>query len=181
VYKRQAYSASQRERLKNVTREFHLDTLGRDAWRLSEFAQSDVLVHKSVERQPGEPTATTWQMQQDWEAQRAQFRLTVPGRQGDAGSFRLRIDRGAEIVFPVILRAGESIVCEGTDRCQVLDRSGAVRSTVPLTAPLPILAAGPHTVTLDAERGGDAAPRVELQFRGLVQADSLQARPAVPR
>lgn len=176
-----AFSAAQRERLKDVRREFHLETVGRDAWQLSEYALSDVLVHVSAERQPGEPTATTWQMQQDWEPQPAQFRLTVPGRRGATSNVRLRIDRGAEIVLPVTLRAGESVVCDGTDRCQVLDDSGTVRSTVTLVAPLPTIGVGPHTVTLDAERGGDPAPRVELQFVGRVQTEALRARPAGTR
>jgi hypothetical protein len=176
-----AFSANQRERLKDVRREFHLDTAGRDAWRLAEYALSAVLARETVERQPGEPTATTWQMVQEWDAQRAHFRLTVPGRKGTAGNFRLMIDRGAEIVLPVLLRAGESLVCDGTDRCQVLDATGALRSTVPLGAPLPLIGAGQHTISLDAERGGDDAPRVELQFRGLVQVERLQARPAATR
>jgi hypothetical protein len=173
-----AFSAKQQERLKDARREFHLDSVGTDAWRLTEHALSGVLVREAVERQPGEPTATTWQLQQEWEAQRAQFRLTVPGRKGSARSFRIRIDRTPEIVLPVVLSAGESLVCDGTDRCQALDVSGAVRSTVSLSSALPVIGAGPHTVTLDAERGGDDAPKVELQFRGLVLIEGLRARPA---
>ena len=175
------FSASQQERLKDARREFHLETISANASRLSEHALSAVLVRENVERQPGEPTATTWPVQQDWEAQRMQFRLAVPGRKGSVRNFRLQIDRAAEILLPVVLRAGESLVCDGSDSCQVLDASGTLQSTLRLASALPVIAAGPHTVTLDSERGGDVAPRVELQFRGLIQVEELRARPSPGR
>jgi len=74
-----------------------------------------------------------------------------------------------------VLSAGESLVCDGSNACQVRETSGVAKSIVTLATPLPMLATGTHTVTLDSEREGDAAPRVELQFKGLRQIDQLRA------
>ena len=171
-----AFSTAQQLRLRNAAHEFHLETTGDRAWRLSEYALAPLLTRERVERQPGEPTASSWQVTQDWDAQLLQFRLTVPGTKGSARTFRLQVDRMPVIQLPVVLAAGESLVCNGSVACQVTSAAGAVTATITLPGALPITSPGTHTITLDSERGGDDAPRVELQLRGLRGVDEVRAR-----
>ena len=140
------------------------------------YALAPLLTRERVERQPGEPTASSWQVTQDWDAQLLQFRLTVPGTKGSARTFRLQVDRMPVIQLPVVLAAGESLVCKGSVACQVTSAAGAVTATITLPGALPITSPGTHTITLDSERGGDDAPRVELQLRGLRGVDEVRAR-----
>lgn len=170
-----AFSPAQQLRLRNAAHEFHLETTGDKAWRLSEFALAPLLTRERVERQPGEPTATSWQMTQDWDAQPLRFRLTVPGTKGSARTFRLQVDRMPVIQLPVSLAAGESLVCDGSAACKVTNAAGTVTATITLPVALPITSPGTHTITLDSERGGDDAPRVELQLRGLRGVDDVRA------
>ncbi len=169
-----AFSAVQRERLKDATAAFHLDTAGRDAWTLTEYAQSPVFVRERVERQPGEPTTSTFQVQQSAAAQRLQFRITVPGARGTAQNLRLQVDRQPELVVAGIVRAGEIVSCDGTARVVVQEASGAVRRTIPLSTAPPMLAPGAHVVTLDADRTGDDPQRIELQLRWLASVQGIQ-------
>jgi hypothetical protein len=169
-----AFSDAQQLRLRNATREFHLETLGAGTWRLTEHALSPPLVRERVERQPGEPTATSWQVAQDWDMQRLQFVITVPGKTGTARNFRLQVDRMPEIVLTVTLLAGESLVCDGSDACQVVSRAGITKATIRLATALPVTSRGTHTIALDSERGGDDAPRVELQLRGQVSVTDFR-------
>jgi hypothetical protein len=176
-----AFSEAQQVRLRDASHEFHLETIRAGVWRLSEYGVTAPLVRTRVERQPGEPTATSFQVTQDWDAQRLQFRITVSGKAGSAGSFRLQVDRLPETVLPVTLVAGESIVCNGSDACTVMTAAGSVKATVTPSVALPVTQPGAHTVTLDTERGGDDAPRVELQLRGLRATDEVRATDVDPR
>ena len=171
-----AFSDAQQLRLRDATREFHLETISAGTWRLTEHALSPLLVRERVERQPGEPTVTSWQVAQDWDAQRLQFTIVVPGKIGSARNFRLQADRMPEIVLPVTLVAGERLVCDGSDTCQVVSAAGATKATIRLAIALPVTSPGTHTITLDSERGGDDARRVELQLRGLRATDEVRGR-----
>ena len=171
-----AFSEAQQLRLRDATREFHLETISAGAWRLTEHALSPLLVRERIERQPGEPTATSWQVIQDWENQRLQFGITVPGTTGSARNFRLQVDRMPEIVLPVTLAAGERLVCDGSDTCQVITRAGTTKAAIRLATVLPVTSPGTHTITLNSERGGDDAPRVELQLRGLRATEEVRGR-----
>ena len=173
-----AFSAAQQLRLRNAAREFHLATTGAGAWRLSEYGITAPLVRERVERQPGEPTATSWTMTQDWDAQRLQFRITVPGKVGSARTFLLQVDRTPGVLLPVTLAAGESLVCDGSATCTVMTAAGAVKTAVTPSVALPVTQPGAHTITLDTERGGGDAPKVVLQLRGVRAVDEVRA-PAV--
>ena len=172
-----AFSEAQQLRLRNAAREFHLDTVGRGAWRLTEYGVTAPLVRERIERQPGEPTATSFAVTQDWDAQRLQFRITVPGKAGSARIVRLQVDRLPEIVLPITLAAGESVVCDGAESCTVLTAAGTVKVTVRPSVALPVTQPGVHTIMLDTERGGDDAPKVVLQLRGVRAVDEVRARP----
>ncbi len=51
-----AFSASQRERLKNPKSEFHLEKIADQEWRLYPFHYSNQFTHEKKDLQPGEPT-----------------------------------------------------------------------------------------------------------------------------
>ncbi len=172
-----AFSEAQQLRLRNAAREFHLETIGAGAWRLSEYGVTAPLVRERIERQPGEPTASSFQVTQDWDAQRLQFKITVPGKTGSARNFRLQVNRMPEVLLSVTLAAGESLVCDGSETCTVITAAGAVKTAVTPSVALPVTQPGAHTITLDTERGRDDAPKVVLQLRGIRAVDEVRARP----
>ena len=172
-----AFDSGQQARLKNPKNEFHLDSTGPGIWNLSQYAVSPVFVREKIERQPGEPTHTTWEVEQTWPAQRLQFRISPIGKTGLARNLKLQIDRYTEIVLPVDLSPGDTLVCDGSAAIQVTDRFGKVKLSYQLAAPPPVVAAGAHTITMDSEFGGDEAPRVEVQFKGLIRVDAIRVAP----
>lgn len=78
---------------------------------------------------------------------------------------RLEIDGAATIELPVALKAGESLVCDGTRLVRVYDAKGRQTSTITLAAPPPVVAAGRHTISFDAAFTGDGTPRVDVTFK----------------
>ncbi|MCE9602739.1 MAG: hypothetical protein K8S21_11100, partial [Gemmatimonadetes bacterium] len=171
-----AFDSAQQARLKDPRNEFHLGTVSPGAWTLRQYALSPVFVREKSERQPGEPTHTTWEVQQPWEAQALQFRLSVAGGTGTVRNMKLRVDRYTELVLPIELRAGESLVCDGSTTVRIYDATGKLRARHTLQAPAPVVSAGAHSIEMDSEFGGDDPPRIEVQFKGLGAPEAIRSR-----
>ena len=161
-----AFSEAQRALLKDPANEFHLEKTSEGAWELSRMLLSPVFTRERVERQPGEPTSTTWRMEQTWAEQPLQFRLTVNGKSGAVRKIVLQVDRFAPIAIPGELAAGESVVYDGSAELRVYDSSGKPKARHTLTAAAPRLAAGLHDVVMDSEFVGDEPTTVQVQFKG---------------
>jgi hypothetical protein len=171
-----AFDSAQEARLQDPKNEFHLERTADGKWNLHQYAVSPVLTREHVERQPGEPTRTVWDYQQEWAAQRLQFRMSVLGTEGTTRNIRIQLDQGTTIDLPLELGAGESLVCDGTETVQVYDKLGKPKARHTLPALPPVVAPGTHQLILDSDFGGAPPPRLELQLKGLGRVDSVGKR-----
>ncbi len=171
-----AFSDVQRAQLKDPANEFHLAKMGDGFWNLHRALLSPIFTRENVERQPGEPTASSWTVEQRWPEQRLQFRLTATGTTGSARNFSLQIDRAAPLILTVELAAGESLVCDGTEIVQVYDALGKPKARFTLAGLPPLTKPGVHQVTLDSQFGGDPPPVIGVQFKGLGEGEGVRRR-----
>ncbi len=167
-----AFSKEQQERLKDPKNEFHLERIAEGKWNLTQYAISPVFVREKFIRQPGEPTYTTWNYQQEWKEQALQFRLTVTGKQGTVSNVKIQLDNYAEIKLPVELNAGESVVCDGTSLLKIYDLKGKLKDTHQLAAVPPVVANGSHNIIIDCSFGGEEPPKIEMQFKGKMATET---------
>jgi hypothetical protein len=99
-----AFSGEQKQRMEDVSREFHLDATGADAWQLTEvFPQ--IFRHERGARQPGEPTASTFSFENPGEEQTLHWILSA--EDGAVSQFRMTID-DVEIALPFSLPSSGS-------------------------------------------------------------------------
>jgi hypothetical protein len=171
-----AFSDAQRAQLKDPANEFHLAKTADGAWNLQRALLSPLFTRENLERQPGEPTASSWTVEQRWPEQRLQFRLTATGTTGSARNFSLQIDRAAPLLLTVELAAGESLVCDGTEVVQVYDALGKPKTRFTMAGLSPLTKPGTHQVTLDSQFGGDRPPVLGLQFKGLGEGEAVRRR-----
>ncbi len=172
-----AFDSAQRVRLKDPKNDFHLEATAPGGWNLAQSLASPAFVRTPVERQPGEPTETTWEVAQPWAEQRLQFRLSLVGKGATAKNFRMQVDRYTEIVIPVELLGGESLVSDGSATIRIYDAEGRPKTTFRMASPPPLVASATHTITLDSEFGGDEPSRLEVQFTGLGPVEPIRALP----
>jgi hypothetical protein len=170
-----AFSKEQQERLKDPKNEFHLEKIADGKWNLTRYVLSPVFIREKITRQPGEPTYTTWNFQQDWKEQALQFRLFVKGKEGTVNNIKIQLDNYAEIKLPVELNAGETIVCDGTALLTIYDSKGKLKDKQQLTALPPVVANGSHTIVIDCLFGGDEPPKIEMQFKGKMATETCAA------
>lgn len=170
-----AFSALQREALKNPKNEFHLEKIADGKWNLHTYAISPVFLREKFERQPGEPTYTTWNYQQTWREQPLQFRMNIVGTDGGSvKNIKIQIDRYKEMLLPFELKSGESLVSDGTEIIRLYDKNGKPKRTFKLDGVPPVLGQGAHNIIIDSQFDGDAV--IEVQFKGLNTVEQVAAK-----
>jgi hypothetical protein len=170
-----AFSALQREALKNPKNEFHLEKIADGKWNLHTYAISPVFLREKFERQPGEPTYTTWNYQQTWREQPLQFRMNIVGTDGGSvRNIKIQIDRYKEMLLPFELKSGESLVSDGTEIIRLYDKNGKPKRTFKLDGVPPVLGQGAHNIIIDSQFDGDAV--IEVQFKGLNTVEQVAAK-----
>lgn len=170
-----AFSTAQQEQLKNTKKEFHLEKIADGKWNLYQYNLSPVLVHEKFERQPGEPAHSTWTYIQESKEQPLQFRLHLSGKSGGINAIKIQLDNYAEINLPIDIKAGESIVCDGTSTIQLYQKNGTLKGGYKLSAQPPVLSPGSHTIIFDCAFAEGETPKVEMQCKGLESMEMVQA------
>ena len=169
-----AFSKAQQEALKNPKNEYHLEKRDEGKWTLHQYAMSPVFTREKFERQPGEPTHTTWNLQYQWKEQPLQFRMQITGETGSVKNIKVQIDKYKELVFPVELAFGESLVCDGTETIRLYDKNGKPKGSFKLQNKPPSVAPGAHIILIDSDFAGDETPKIEVQFKGLSSSEDIQ-------
>jgi hypothetical protein len=169
-----AFTQAQQEQLKNPKNEFHLEKRSEGKWTLHQYAMSPVFTREKFERQPGEPTHTTWNLQYQWKEQPLQFRMQITGEKGSVKNIKMQIDNYMELLFPVELAAGESLVSDGTETIRFYDKNGKPKGSFKLQKKLPTVSAGAHKILIDSDFSGEENPKIEVQFKGLSSSEDIQ-------
>lgn len=169
-----AFSIAQQEELKNPKNEFHLEKINKGKWNLYQYTLSPVFTREKFERQPGEPTHTTWTYQQESKEQPLQFRLNVSGKSGSISNIKMQVDNYAEIILAIELKAGESIVCDGTENLRIYNENGKPKGSYRLSNLPPVTSPATHTIIFDCSFNDGESPKVEMQFRGLGKMEMVE-------
>ena len=160
-----AFTAEQREALRNPKREFHLEAVSGAGWDLFPFHDSADFQHESLIRQPGEPTSATWDLRNPDARQPMQLKLRVVGASGSIRNPTLEIHRSATVTLPVEIQAGQSLLLEADAIVRLYDAKGNPLQSFPLKGALPEVHPGANPVVFDCEFLGDTPPKVTVTFK----------------
>lgn len=171
-----AFSDAQKELLKNPVKEFHLEKKSEGVWNLHQYAISELFPIEKPERQPGEPTYITLNWKQEWQTQPIQFRINIPVKSPSVNSIKIQIDNYVDILLPVELKAGESLVCDGTEIIRLYDIDGKPKGNSSFKITPPIVSPGQHSIRIDYSSEGDDVGKIELQFKGMGKMEEVKSR-----
>ena len=165
-----AFTPEQRERLRNPRNEFHLEVLGGGAWNLLPFHQSPDYERAST----APPPASRWEFLNPDGAQPLRFRLQVNGDSGSITTPTIVVDDSPALQLPVVLKAGESLVCDGTARLRTYDVKGLQTGIV--QCPIPRIGAGKHTIVFTCRFIGEPTMKVVLTFTTVGEPEGIGRR-----
>jgi len=165
-----AFSESQKLRLQDIRQEFHLEAVNARSWNLYPVYSSKHTFAEQV--QPGQPSETTWELDNPYAAQALQFILQVSG-DAPLGDATLAIDRGGEVSLPATLDAGSIVKYSGGGQCVVYDKNWKERERMNVDAAGLKIGPGKHSVRLGCRFQSVDQPQVKLEFRTVGQAEKL--------
>ena len=138
-----------------------------------QYALSPLFTKEKIQKQPGEPTFSTWNFTQQWNAQPLSFKIYSKGKKGFVKNIKMQLDSYADINLPVELLAGEYLVADGSSTIQLFDAKGKQKGSYTLPAALPAVSAGNHTIIFDAAFSDDEPPVVEMQLKGFIKKEPV--------
>lgn len=159
-----AFTAAQRERLRDTEREFELQPSGKKSWTLTEV-HSQSFEHQPKVLQPGQPTHSTFELDNRGEAQPLAFVLTA--EQSDISDITFEIDQYKQITLPVALQRGQILQHRGDGILHLFSESWQKIREITVPELADTLDSGTHQLAVDAvlsSRGDDPVLKVETRF-----------------
>jgi len=159
-----AFTATQRERLRDTEREFELLPSGKKSWTLTEI-NSQSFEHQPKVLQPGQPTHSTFELDNSGAAQPLAFVLTA--LQSDISNITFEIDQYKQITLPVALQRGQILQHRGDGTLHLFSESWQKIREINVPGLADALDSGRHQLAVDAvfsNRGDDPVLKVETRF-----------------
>jgi hypothetical protein len=100
--------------------------------------------------------------------------MQITGEKGSVKNIKMQIDNYKELLFPIELTAGESLVSDGTEMVRVYDKNGKPKSTFKLSTSPPRISSGSHLILIDSDYPEDDSPKIEVQFKGLDKMENIE-------
>lgn len=170
-----AFTKEQRERLKDNNNEFHLEKKDDGSLVLHSFTTNSFEHVKKV-LQPGEPTDSEWSFRNDSQEQKLQFRMTVSGDEGKIAGIELEFDRSYTFNLPKEIKAGHSIVCDGSSILRIYDKKGRFTDTFDMGSTPPLLRKGGHYFRTNCNFIGNDDLKVNLVVKQKGQEEKLKVQ-----
>jgi hypothetical protein len=168
------FSEEQKERMKDINNEFHLETLSENRWNLYQI-HSFKFKHEDKVRQPGEPLFSTFKFENPEESATMNFILTA--QDATISALKIEMNNCCEIAIPVSLAAGESARYSGGEKMEILNANLQKIKEIPVDTSKLQIAKGNHSIVFDcvfSEKGKEPAAKFEVRISG--KAEELEGK-----
>ncbi len=173
---RKAFSEEQKERMKDLKSDWHLEKVDKDRWLLFPIALSPLFHYP-----PGgdESQKVIWGLKNNFEEQPLRFVLRVLPQEGKdlAVANPCFEANGKMITFPVQLKPTQYLVCEGEGIGRVYDWNWNLVKEVKGEGQLPILGKGEQSIAFSCEVKGSASPALWVKFKTVGEPEEVTAKP----
>lgn len=161
-----AFTAEQKEKMKDINNEFHLETTGENSWNLSQV-YSFKFKHEDRVKQPGEPLFSTFKFETQEVNSNISFIITA--QDATITSIRFEFNNCCELKIPVTLNAGESVRYSGGPNAEVFNNQLQKIKEFPVDESKLMLGSGNHSIAFDcgfSEKGKEPAAKLEIRVEG---------------
>ena len=168
------FTEEQQKEMQDVKNEFHLQINKEGRYQLVPVYNTYLLYEQKM-KQPGEPTASSYEFNNPAEKQPLQFIITLtPKNDSDPeitlDGLGIGINQQDAIRLPIKLKTGQYLYCDGAT-IKLYNKQWQLVQTLPLAGSLPTLANGRNVINIDGSFSGENAPgaRIELRCKGAPQ------------
>ncbi len=167
------FSPEQREKLKDISNEFTLNSVGQNQWELLPIYAA-LFQHTIQKKQPGEPTYSAFDFENPYQEETLLFSVYLPENLGVSG-ITLEIDNYTTLELPVAVAPDHILSYEGGDQIMIYDQHWHIVNQVAIDASKLKMTQGHHEIKFEVENQGEQAGtiKVELKVRGAPEKISL--------
>jgi hypothetical protein len=148
--------------MEDLENEFHLEEAGADGWFLTQV-HTRTYRFQSRERQPGEPSHQSFEVENPWDETELGLILTAVG--GEVASIRIEVDGIPALNFDATLQEGETLVYSGGDTARLYSPQWRVLGTLPMDPEAVKVDPGEHRIVVDARVAEVEDAYLKLEFR----------------
>jgi hypothetical protein len=170
-----AFSSAQRQWLRVPEHDVHLVRDGANAWKMYRYKKI-VFEHSPKVLQPGQPTSSEWDFENNTGKQNAQVILLAAGKTGEVSNPVIELDNSLRIQIPVNLKAGQSLVIDSSASASLYDQKGKFNKKIALTQSLPELEEGNHHLLFDCTFSEGADINVKITIKLLDGIERVDAK-----
>jgi hypothetical protein len=167
-----AFSEKQKEKMKSVSNEFHLEKTGPGSWDLY-FVSSAKFVHDKKVRQPGEPVFSVFPFTSVGPVQPFSFIINAEG--GGISGILMEIDNSRKLELPVFLGNGETIKYSGSEYMIRYDAEWHELERIDVNEDKLSVKPGEHTVSFDCIFDNGDDPKVKIEVRTSTAPERINA------
>ena len=168
-----AFTEEQKDRMKSLENEFHLEPVEENQWMLYQV-HSYKFKHEKKIKQPGEPLHSTFSFNNPAESQILSFLLTAV--KSKVSNIKLEIDNYKDVILPITLENGETLKYIGGNKAVVYNGSWQIMHEVAIDGGALRVSPGDHTIRFDCNitEENDGHAKFEVRLNG--QADRLNLK-----
>jgi hypothetical protein len=172
------FTEEQEARMRSLKTEFHLDSVAANRYELTTVYNA-YYHHKNVQKQPGEPTFSSYTFSNKAKEQPLRFILSPMLTANATAEMSITnpsftINQLDVFVVPVTVKQNQVLFCDGNS-IRLYTKQWKLIETITLTQPLPKLAAGENKILFNGQfQGEDSEFKIEVRAMGEKELIRLQ-------
>jgi hypothetical protein len=165
---KQAFSEDQKERMRSLKSEFHLDSIGLNKYALTTIYNA-YFKHSIVKKQPGEPSITNYEFENKGKEQSIRFIIST-GAGTETGEIisnpSISVGEQNVLTIPVSLKRNQILYCNG-NTIALYDHQWHLIQEFDSQLTLPKISAGKNTIQFKADANANAVGEIKIELRAL--------------
>lgn len=167
-----AFSEKHKDQMKDINKEFHLESLGENHWQLAQI-HTFKFNHEDKVRQPGEPLFSTFEFENPGVDALLNFILTA--QDASISSLQIELDNCCEIKIPIALSAGQSARYYGGNTLKIFNVNLQKIKEIPIDPTTLNISKGNHSIIFDCTfTNKGTSPMAKLEVRITDQAEDIR-------
>jgi len=169
-----AFTTDQKELMRDISKEFHIKELSENSWEWIPVHANLKNQHQKVDRQPGEPTFTKFNVRNPFGEQPLQYTIKLVSESASAGinTITLELDQFKTIAIEATLKAGEILQYNGESEAIIYNESWNIIRKIPVDSLS--VSSGDHEIQFDGIFTGSGDATVNIEFRILGDAEIIE-------
>lgn len=174
----QAFSVEQKNRLRDISKEFHLQFVDSGEWKLFPYQiyRYDLNLKS---KQPGEPTFNSFEFNNPFADQAMMFILTMLPTEDQGEIFlktiSIEVNNYRKIEIPVDMSPSQTLKLDESGKLRVYDKKWNLLRSIDIKETIPLLSKGSNQIIFDAVFAGGGSSKIKIEMKTMGNPEVVKA------